>query len=243
MKGNIDNWKNRDYFDIIQSHQSIKDTLSDLFKQGLKVEVRNCGPAFTALPLTTVQPNPELHPEEDFFKLVAIDTVGLCAHLTAMVTDNNKFRRLLTQRGHEAQALLNLLQAVCIYFIYTQFYLYVLSCLGQRLDFPLEHLHKPRHVKALLELSRKSGLYPQCLALRGVEMDQFPVAHGGFGDVYKGQWQEKLIAVKVMKMYQNSDIDKLLKVVLDYSLLVYINSVRFIGILFRSSNMAAAISP
>jgi hypothetical protein len=111
------------------------------------------------------------------------------------------------------------------------------------LDFPLEHLHKPRHVKALLELSRKSGLYPQCLALRGVEMDQLPVAHGGFGDVYKGRWQEKLIAVKVMKVYQNSDTDKLLKVVLNYSLLVHINSVRSIGILFRGSDMAAAISP
>jgi hypothetical protein len=104
----------------MQSHQSIKDTLSDLFRRGLRVEVRNCGPAFTASLLTTFQPNPELHPEEDFFKLVAIDTVGLCAHLTAMVTDNNKFKRLLTQRGQEAQALLNLLQAVCIYFIYSQ---------------------------------------------------------------------------------------------------------------------------
>ena len=229
LKGNIDKWKNQDYFDIMQGHQLIKDTLSDLFRRGLKV--RNCGPALTASSLTTFQPNPELHPEEDFFKLVAIDTVGLCSHLTAMVTDNNKFKRLLTQRGHEAQALLNLLQAVCIYFIYSQYYLHVLSCLGQRLEFPLEHLHKPRHVKALLELSRKSGLYPQCLALRGVEMDQLPVAHGGFGDVYKGRWQGKLIGVKVMKMYQNSDTDRLLKVLLDYILLVYINSVRSIDIL------------
>jgi hypothetical protein len=86
----------------------------------------------------------------------------------------------------------------------------------QRLDFPLDPLHKRRHVKALLELSRASGLYPDCLALRGVEMEEFPVVHGGYGDVYKGNWQGKLIAVKVMKMYQTSDIVKLLKVGLDY---------------------------
>jgi len=82
----------------------------------------------------------------------------------------------------------------------------------QRLDFPLDSLHKPRHVKALLELSRASGRYPECLVLGGVEMGEFPVASGSYGDVYRGRWQNTDVAVKVMKVYQRSDLDKLLKV-------------------------------
>jgi len=60
------------------------------------------------------QPNPTLHPEEAFHKLVALDTTGLCAHLTLMVTDSSKFKRVLAQRGAGARSLLNLLQAVCL---------------------------------------------------------------------------------------------------------------------------------
>ena len=76
--------------------------------------------------------------------------------------------------------------------------------------------YKPRHIKALLQLSRASGLYPEVLALRGVDIEELPVDHGSYGDVYKGRWKGKLIAVKIMRIYQTSDLAKLHKVVLHY---------------------------
>jgi len=67
-------------------------------------------------------------------------------------------------------------------------------------------------VKALIKLSRASGLYPECLLLKGIEITGDPVAEGGFGDVYKGQLGDQEIAIKVLKVYQKSDMQQLLKV-------------------------------
>lgn len=60
-----------------------------------------------------LQSNPTLHSEDVFFKLVALDAIGLCANLTVMVTDDTIYKQILNCRGSGAQALLNLLQAVC----------------------------------------------------------------------------------------------------------------------------------
>jgi predicted unusual protein kinase regulating ubiquinone biosynthesis (AarF/ABC1/UbiB family) len=49
-------------------------------------------------------------------------------------------------------------------------------------------------------------------------MDRHPVAGGSYGDVYKGLLQGKQIAVKVLRMYQDSDIVKLLKVAADQNI-------------------------
>lgn len=80
----------------------------------------------------------------------------------------------------------------------------------------MESRYKPRHVKALLKLSRASGLYPECLALKGIEMERHPVDSGGYGDVYKGMLRGRAIAVKALKIYQTSDLTALLKVTLAY---------------------------
>jgi len=39
-----------------------------------------------------------------------------------------------------------------------------------------------------------------------------PVAGGRFGDVYKGRFRGREIAIKVLRVYQKSDMNKLLKV-------------------------------
>jgi len=55
-------------------------------------------------------------------------------------------------------------------------------------------------------------MVPDCLVLTGIEVDGDPVAGGGFGDIYKGRYQRQEIALKVLKVYQRSDMEKLLKV-------------------------------
>jgi hypothetical protein len=74
---------------------------------------------------------------------------------------------------------------------------------------------RPRLVKALLQLSRTSGLYPECLILKGIEMETHPVTAGGYGEVYKGSLHQTKIAVKVLKVYQDSDLVQLFKVIFE----------------------------
>lgn len=174
FKETLQQWKAWDGLTIIKNHQLIKDYLWDVFQQGLTAEASST-----------------LHSEETFRKLVALDAIGICAHLKVWVTDDNKYQDLLTQRDQIAQSLVNLLQA--------------------RLDFPMEPQYKPRHVKALLKLCRASGLYPESLALKGIEMERHPVDNGGYGDVYKGQLHGRKIAIKALKVYQSSNLARLLK--------------------------------
>ena len=82
----------------------------------------------------------------------------------------------------------------------------------QRLDIYIQPEHKPRHIKTLITLSKASGLVPECLILKGIEVEEDPVAGGGFGDVYKGRFRTQDIALKVLKVYQKSDVQKLLRV-------------------------------
>lgn len=80
-----------------------------------------------------------------------------------------------------------------------------------------------RHVKALIKLSRATGLYPECLVLKGIEIIGDAVGGGGFADIFKGRLQGQEIAVKVLKVYQKSDIEKLLKVTLKYGIFINVD--------------------
>ena len=84
--------------------------------------------------------------------------------------------------------------------------------IGQCLDFPINLQDTPCHVKVLMQLSRASGLYLECPSLKGIEIEEIPVAHGGYGDVYKGLLHGKEITVKALRVYRTSDMVKLLKV-------------------------------
>ena len=155
-----------------------------------------------------------LHSESTFQELLSLDVIGLYAHLTVTVMDDNMSRKMLALRGPGAQTLLDLLQTVCTcgrppygpsaYF-------------NQRLDFVMNPMYKRRHFKAFMKLSRASGLYPECLVLKGVDMERHPVTRGGYGDVHVGLLHGQRIAVKVLRIYQNSDLVKLHKVVPDQS--------------------------
>jgi hypothetical protein len=72
-----------------------------------------------------------------------------------------------------------------------------------------------------MQLSKASGRYPECLVLPGIELiSDFAVTAGSSGDVWRGRFGEHLIAVKVLKVYERSDVKKLLKVYHMYLLYV-----------------------
>jgi hypothetical protein len=72
-------------------------------------------------------------------------------------------------------------------------------------------------------LSGATGLYPECLVLEGIDIIGDAVGGGGFADIFKGRLRDEDIAVKVLKVYQKSDIQKLLKVTLKYVIFVNVN--------------------
>lgn len=66
---------------------------------------------------------------------------------------------------------------------------------------------------ALVRLSTVSGLYPECLVLKGLQkVGQDPIAAGQFGEVWKGIIRGQDVAIKVLKVYEKSNIKKILKV-------------------------------
>ena|SRR5882762_2419391 len=83
----------------------------------------------------------------------------------------------------------------------------------QRLGFPLDVSLKHLHTSALLKLSRTSGLYPECMMLKGLELSgNSAIDGGGFGDIWKGLFKGQEIAVKILRIFSQSDKDKILKV-------------------------------
>ncbi|KAF7974055.1 hypothetical protein HWV62_13455 [Athelia sp. TMB] len=131
--------------------------------------------------------------KETFDALRSLDVMALSVQLTVVLMDPIGYERLLERREQSAQSLLDILQA--------------------RLDYPIEPQFKRRHLHALVKLSELSLRYPECLALKDVTLPDYHIVGGGsFGEVYRGKMAGNDIAVKVLKVYQKSDKDSILKV-------------------------------
>jgi hypothetical protein len=102
---------------------------------------------------------------------------------------------------------------VFVFHFFLERYLLVRDYIHQRLDFYTDPALKLCIVHLLIKLSKASGLYPRSLVLEGVTRDDYPIARGGFGDVHRGEFQGREVAVKVLKIYKNSDMGALLKVI------------------------------
>jgi hypothetical protein len=112
-------------------------------------------------------------------------------------------RSLCTNTSQSPSSSMSLLLFICMSLTQISF---------QRLDFPIDPVYRPRHVKTLIKLSRACRLYPISLVIKGIEIEAQPIDKGSFGDIYKGRLLGKEIVIKVLRVYQTSDMDKLLKV-------------------------------
>ncbi|KAL0064041.1 Rho guanine nucleotide exchange factor [Marasmius tenuissimus] len=111
-----------------------------------------------------------------------------------ILTDEHKYRKILEARGDDAQSCLDLLQV-----------------LTERSNIQTTQFQSPT-IKMMLRLSQQSGLCPKCFVVKNVKkLGKFPVASGGFGDVWKGENGKQMVCLKVVKIYQDSDVEKLIK--------------------------------
>ncbi|KAJ7679140.1 kinase-like domain-containing protein [Mycena polygramma] len=106
--------------------------------------------------------------------------------------DKMAYNSFLACRGAAAQELLDLLQNLLDY------------------DSNLSTPTRRRLCKALIRLSRDSKLHPGCFTLTGLEQGQH-VAGGSFSDVHKALFEGQYVAVKMMRVFEGSDIEALLK--------------------------------
>ncbi|THU85509.1 kinase-like protein [Dendrothele bispora CBS 962.96] len=190
---------------------------------------RYTGPATSSLPLGFVPQGPDVNP-----MCLPIDTshhASLLARIETILGNPTEYRELLAQQGELAQSLLDLLQTLY--------------------DYPgvLPKL-RSKILHAIIRLSDKSGLYPNCLALDNVtKVGDHPVAAGGFGEIWKGLIGGQMACLKVVKIYGDSDVQKLLKEFLKEAILWrqfnHPNVLPFLGLYFLdlSKQRICLISP
>ncbi|TFK41752.1 hypothetical protein BDQ12DRAFT_578358, partial [Crucibulum laeve] len=134
-----------------------------------------------------------------------------------IISNKLRYKALLDCRGDKAQHLLDLLKAV-------------------RLPRSMES----SILTAMLRLSTKSSRYPKCLSLNRVERESVPMAAGQFGEIWKGNLNGKVVCLKVVKLYQQSEIQKLLNAfsreAIIWSHLFHPNVLPFYGI-YRLEDM------
>ncbi|TFK28486.1 kinase-like protein [Coprinopsis marcescibilis] len=104
---------------------------------------------------------------------------------------------------------------------------------------------------AMMRLSKKMGLLPRCLVLsrEDVAREEYPRAAGHFSEVFKGRFLGRAVAMKVLKVYQHKDVDRILKVfyreTLIWSQLSHENLLPFYGILqpYENDGRLCFVSP
>ncbi|KAG5353081.1 hypothetical protein C0989_010463 [Termitomyces sp. Mn162] len=121
------------------------------------------------------------------------DSSQLITQLRCVLTEPQLYQQLVCFKGSDAQALLDTFQLL--------------------LDTPqLDTQLRRSLVAATQRLSRKSGRYPICYELKGVkQVETEPTAAGGFADIYKAVFEGQVVCLKVIRLYQDSQLEHLLK--------------------------------
>lgn len=152
------------------------------------------------------------NPKDITDALLGLFRRGPCAKLARVLVDRRWFQFILTFKGAPAQIVTDRLQYVrTVSDIHLR---HALLTLGQYADELTDSPNRRIFVRALIKMSKSSGLYPGCLLRTDIQLlGTCPVSAGGFGEVWKGTNAEnKFIAAKILKVYEKSDLEKLLKV-------------------------------
>ncbi|KAJ7883532.1 kinase-like domain-containing protein [Mycena olivaceomarginata] len=119
------------------------------------------------------------------------DLSVIVARLVLFLRNQESYKEVLSSRGTPAQRLLDLLQDL--------------------LDLDFFAVVRPLIFQALLQLSRASGLHPRCLVLSELQKVGPQVTGGGFGDIWKGLIRGQSVCVKIMRIFEDSNVQALLK--------------------------------
>ncbi|KAF8063193.1 kinase-like domain-containing protein, partial [Lyophyllum atratum] len=100
---------------------------------------------------------------------------------------------------------------------------------------------------ATRRLSSKTDLYPRSFILDDVRrIESIPVASGGYADIYKGEFQGKVVCLKTIRIYQTSKYGDIVKTIAREAILwgqlSHTNLLPFHG-LHRTGQQLSLVSP
>ncbi|KAJ7440169.1 kinase-like domain-containing protein [Mycena latifolia] len=128
---------------------------------------------------------------EEISEKLTQDVVAVFDQLPVILRDSETSKTFFSCREDSAQQLLDLIQEL--------------------LDLFPNSTVRPLLCKTLLRLARASELHPTCFPLRDLHRIGQQVAAGAFGDVWKGLVRGHSVSVKVMRLFQDTDIKAILK--------------------------------
>ncbi|KAH7916590.1 kinase-like domain-containing protein [Hygrophoropsis aurantiaca] len=162
---NVAGWNTQGPLYCLLNYKSIRKTISDMLKQ-TNVEQHVCNASLIGTHYGA-----------------RLDTVYIGALMAEVAATPAMAKHMFALRGGEAQAIIDLLQALT------------------DVESPeLDQWYKRRYLDALIRLSRKAGLYPESLLLKNVTiLGHEPLYSGSFGAVYKGELHGRLAAIKRLK--------------------------------------------
>ncbi|KAK7001942.1 kinase domain-containing protein [Favolaschia claudopus] len=162
----------------------------------------------------------------DLYSHVVECLIYLTARLVKCLQTRDGYDTFLKHRGTEAQETLDLIQDL--------------------LDMESLSIIRPMLFKGMCRLARASNLYPRCFTLTGLHKVGTQVAGGGYGDIWKGLVRGQSVCVKMLRIFQDSDIAMAVKEfgkeALIWRQLCHPNVLPFFG-LYYIENRLCLISP
>nr|GAT51260.1 predicted protein [Mycena chlorophos] len=163
---------------------------------------------------------------KDIFDRLCEDIQALHDHLLDFLRQPEKYPELLTCTEDQSQHLLDLIQ--------------------EMLDLFPDSAERPVLSKALLRISRASGLLPTCFPLSGLQKVGKQVAAGGFADIWRGLVRGQSVSVKIMRLFRDDDIRDILQTfgreALIWRQLSHPNVLPFFGLYYLDSRLCL-VSP
>ncbi|KAJ7093508.1 hypothetical protein C8R44DRAFT_684926 [Mycena epipterygia] len=160
----------------------------------------------------------------EIFEKMSQDVSAISAQMILILRYSETYKQFLACRGSLAQQILDLVQDLLDSFAAA----------------------RPLLSKALIRLSRVSGLHPRCFVLSGLEKEGHQVAAGGYGDIWKGRVRGQTVSVKMMRVFRDKDIQAALKAfgreALIWRQLSHPNLLPFFG-LYHLENRLCLVSP
>ena len=129
--------------------------------------------------------------------------------IKAIFTSKDEIAMIRDLRGDDAQAFVDVVNEVRSFVFFGPFKLS--HSVGQALDFPgLQPLLRGGCLRALYQICGRHALLPRSLQIPPCHnRSDTPLYRGGFADVWKGEHKGRNVAIKVLRIYSTSDVDKI----------------------------------
>ena len=143
-------------------------------------------------------------------------TVDECLSLIATIfSDDNEIEIVQGLSGYDAQAFIDTIIEASFYtFLPAKSWLPLKlpHPIGQALDRVTPQI-RTKCLRTLHSICGHQTLLPQSLEIAPrYNTTEGAMCHGGFGDTWKGQYQDREVAIKVLKVYRTSDLGQIRKV-------------------------------